>query len=51
MLKQDERDPWPIADQVAAIYAGTGGYLDRIKVDRVQEFLRFLLDRVHAESG
>jgi F-type H+-transporting ATPase subunit alpha len=51
VLKQDERDPWPIADQVAAIYAGTGGYLDRIKVDRVQEFLRFLLDRVHAESG
>ena len=51
VLKQDERDPWPIADQVAAIYAGTGGYLDRIKVERVQEFLRFLLDRVHAESG
>ena len=51
VLKQDERDPWPIADQVAAIYSGTGGYLDRIKVERVQEFLRFLLDRVHAESG
>ena len=30
---------WPIEDQVAAIYAGTGGYLDRIKVERVQEFL------------
>jgi F-type H+-transporting ATPase subunit alpha len=51
VLKQDERDPWPIEDQVAAIYAGTGGYLDRIKVERVQEFLRFLLDRLHAESG
>jgi len=36
---------------VAAIYSGTGGYLDRIKVERVQEFLRFLLDRLHAESG
>jgi F-type H+-transporting ATPase subunit alpha len=51
VLKQDERDPWPIEDQVAAIYAGTGGYLDRIKVERVQEFLRLLLDRLHAESG
>jgi F-type H+-transporting ATPase subunit alpha len=51
VLKQDERDPWPIEDQVAAIYAGTGGYLDRIKVERVQEFLQFLLDRLHAESG
>ena len=36
---------------MAAIYAGTGGYLDRIKVERVQEFLQFLLDRLHAESG
>jgi F-type H+-transporting ATPase subunit alpha len=51
VLKQDERDPWAIEDQVAAIYSGTGGYLDRIKEDRVQEFLRFLLDRLHAESG
>jgi F-type H+/Na+-transporting ATPase subunit alpha len=51
VLKQDEREPWPIADQVAAIYAGTGGYLDRIKIERVQEYLRFLLDRLHAESG
>ena len=50
-LNQDERHPWPIEDQVAAIYSGTGGYLDRIKVERVQEFLRFLLDRLHAESG
>jgi F-type H+-transporting ATPase subunit alpha len=51
VLKQDERDPWSIEDQVAAIYSGTGGFLDRIKVERVQEFLRFLLDRLHAESG
>ena len=51
VLKQDERDPWSIEDQVAAIYSGTGGYLDRIKVERVQEFLQFLLDRLHAESG
>jgi F-type H+/Na+-transporting ATPase subunit alpha len=36
---------------VASIYAGTGGYLDRIKVERVHEFLQFLLDRLHAESG
>ncbi len=51
VLKQDERDPWSIEDQVAAIYAGTGGYLDRIKAERVQEFLQFLLDRLHAESA
>ena len=37
-------------DQVASIFAGTGGYLDRIKVDRVPEFLQMLTDRLHAES-
>src|ERR687898_811350 len=50
-LNQEERHPLPIEDQVASIYAGTGGYLDRIKVERVHEFLQFLLDRLHAESG
>ncbi len=48
-LNQDERSPWSIEDQVAAIYAGTGGYLDRIKVERVKEFLDNLLARLHAE--
>jgi F-type H+-transporting ATPase subunit alpha len=51
MLKQKERQPLSVADQVASIYAGTGGYLDRIKVDRVHEFLAQLLDRLHSELG
>ena len=50
-LNQEERHPLKIEDQVASIYAGTGGYLDRIKVERVHEFLQFLLERLHAESG
>jgi F-type H+-transporting ATPase subunit alpha len=50
-LKQDERDPWPVENQVAAIYAGTGGYLDRIKVERVQEFLEMLLQRLRSEDS
>jgi F-type H+-transporting ATPase subunit alpha len=49
-LNQNERDPWPIENQVAAIYAGTGGYLDRIKVERVKDFLGSLLARLHAEQ-
>src|SRR5438874_10172075 len=36
-LNQDELSPWPIEDQVAAIYSGTAGHLDRIKVDRLRE--------------
>jgi len=51
MLNQSERSPLSVADQVASIYAGTGGYLDRIKVDRVAEFLETLLSRLHSENG
>jgi F-type H+-transporting ATPase subunit alpha len=51
MLKQKERQPLSAADQVASIYAGTGGYLDRIKVDRVQEFLAGLVERLHSENA
>src|SRR4051812_39968236 len=51
MLNQTERHPLSVADQVASIYAGTGGYLDRIKTDRVQEFLERLLSGLHSEQG
>jgi len=50
-LNQEERHPLPIEDQVGSIYAGTGGYLDRIKVERVSDFLEFLLERLHADKG
>jgi F-type H+-transporting ATPase subunit alpha len=50
-LNQDERSPWPIEDQVAAIYSGTGGYLDRIKVERIREFHEMMLQRLHSESS
>jgi F-type H+-transporting ATPase subunit alpha len=51
MLNQKERKPLSVADQVASIYAGTGGYLDRIKTERVPEFLDRLLSGLHSESG
>jgi F-type H+-transporting ATPase subunit alpha len=51
MLNQKERKPLSVAEQVASIYAGTGGYLDRIKTDRVQAFLQGLLERLHAEQS
>jgi F-type H+/Na+-transporting ATPase subunit alpha len=50
-LNQDERSPWPIENQVAAIYSGTGGYLDRIKVERVGEFHEMMLQRLHSEDS
>jgi F-type H+-transporting ATPase subunit alpha len=51
MLNQKERQPLSVADEVASIYAGTGGYLDRIKTDRVTDFLEDLLSRLHSEKG
>jgi F-type H+/Na+-transporting ATPase subunit alpha len=48
-LNQKERQPMPVAEQVASIYAGTAGYLDRIKSERVAEFLADLMDRLHAD--
>jgi F-type H+-transporting ATPase subunit alpha len=50
-LNQAELKPWKPADQVAAIYSGTGGFLDRIKTERVSEFHDTLLQRLHAESS
>jgi F-type H+-transporting ATPase subunit alpha len=49
-LKQNERDPWPIENQVAAIFAGTKGVLDRVKVERVGEFLDMAIQRLHSEK-
>jgi F-type H+-transporting ATPase subunit alpha len=49
MLNQNERSPLSVAEQVASIYAGTGGYLDRIKVERVHDFLADLIGRLKAE--
>jgi ATP synthase alpha/beta chain, C terminal domain len=34
---------------VAAIFSGTGGYLDRIKVERIKDFHEAMLQRLHAE--
>ena len=49
-LNQNERQPMSVAQQVASIYAGTGGYLDRIKTERVADFLQGLLERLAAEN-
>ena len=46
LLKQDKYQPVPLAEQVAVIYAGTQGFLDKVPVARVREweagFVRFL---------
>ncbi|MGH2957674.1 MAG: F0F1 ATP synthase subunit alpha, partial [Solirubrobacterales bacterium] len=50
-LNQKERQALKMSDQVASIFAGTAGHLDRIKAERVQDFLQGLLERLHAENA
>jgi F-type H+-transporting ATPase subunit alpha len=46
LLKQDKYQPVPLAEQVAVLYAGTQGFIDKVPVARVREweagFIRFL---------
>jgi len=48
VLKQNQYEPMSVDEQVAIIYAGTQGYLDKIPVPEVKkfekEFLKFLRD-------
>jgi F-type H+-transporting ATPase subunit alpha len=50
-LNQSERSPLAIEDQVVQVFAATNGFIDRINLDRVPEFLDGLLQRVHAEAA
>jgi F-type H+-transporting ATPase subunit alpha len=51
LLNQDELRPWAPDDQIAAIYSGTGGYLDRIKVERIRDFHESMLQRLRSEES
>jgi len=46
LLKQKQYDPRPLWAQVVAIFAGTNGYLDKIPVNRIQdweqEFIKYI---------
>jgi F-type H+-transporting ATPase subunit alpha len=50
-LNQGERQPVPVAEQVAIIYAATNGYIDRINVDRVPDYNERLVGRLRAEAN
>ena len=48
LLKQPQYKPFAVEEQVAAIYAGTRGYLDAFPTNRVQAFQDALLSRLKA---
>src|SRR5436305_782212 len=50
-LNQGEGDPMPVEEQVAVIFAATNGYVDRVAADRVEEFHKGLVERLHSSAG
>src|SRR5438128_352900 len=49
-LNQPQYDPWPMEDQVVALYAGINGYLDDIPVEQVPRFQEELREYMRAEK-
>src|SRR3954462_12601802 len=50
-LNQPQYDPWPMEEQVIALYAGVNGYLDDIPVEQVPRFQGELREAMRAERS
>jgi F-type H+/Na+-transporting ATPase subunit alpha len=50
-LNQAQYQPWPVEEQVVAIFAGIHGYLDEIPVGQVPRFQDELREHLRSEEG
>jgi F-type H+-transporting ATPase subunit alpha len=50
-LNQPQYAPWPMEEQVAALYAGVNGYLDDVPTDQVSRFQEELRQQLRAEKS
>ncbi|MFW5696339.1 MAG: F0F1 ATP synthase subunit alpha [Phototrophicaceae bacterium] len=51
LLKQTQYQPLELSDQVALVYAGTKGYLDKVPVERVKEWQTEFLRAYNSQYG
>jgi F-type H+-transporting ATPase subunit alpha len=51
ILKQGERDPMPVEEQVAVIFAAANGYLDEIEPENVPDWERQFRDYMRDSNG
>jgi F-type H+-transporting ATPase subunit alpha len=51
VLKQGQFVPWPVDEQVVAIFAGTHGYLDSLPVDSIGRYQQELISYLKAERA
>ncbi|TML25829.1 MAG: F0F1 ATP synthase subunit alpha [Actinobacteria bacterium] len=50
-LNQPQYDPWPMEEQVVALYAGVNGFLDEIPVPQVPRFQGELREHMRTEGS
>jgi F-type H+/Na+-transporting ATPase subunit alpha len=50
-LNQPQYDPWPVEEQVVALYAGVNGFLDEIPVPQVPRFQDELREHMRTEGS
>ena len=50
-LNQPQYQPWPVEEQVVAIYAGINGQLDGVPVGQVPRFQEELRETLRAEGS
>jgi F-type H+-transporting ATPase subunit alpha len=50
-LNQPQYDPWPMQEQVVAVYAGINGYLDEIPTPQVPRFQDELREALRSEGS
>lgn len=46
MLKQEQYNPIPVEKQVIILYAAVNGYLNSIKISKIREFEKTLLEYI-----
>mmetsp|Transcript_22513 Transcript_22513/g.51917 ORF Transcript_22513/g.51917 Transcript_22513/m.51917 type:complete len:528 (-) Transcript_22513:2997-4580(-) len=51
ILKQAQYAPKTVAQQIAALYASTSGYLDALPISRVKDFEKAYMDLLEAQYG
>jgi len=49
-LNQPQYQPWPMEEQVVALYAGVNGFLDQIPVSQIPRFQEELREHLRAEG-
>jgi F-type H+-transporting ATPase subunit alpha len=51
ILKQQQYQPQDVVEQIVSIFAGTQGFVDSLKVEEIQTFLKELLQFLNAERS